>query len=342
MRIDIISTLAEMDAVKENWQTVYQADPNAHYFVSWGWLRGYFEITERRWFILAAKSSEGSDYVAFFPLAEAVSNLKMIRSLRMGGSPLSDYTGFVCLPEFEETVLEVFAQYVQTNLKWDRFHLRDVLDARVETFLAYFPQSEFDIVEQDRVVCPYIPLPSDWDTYLMKNLKKLPRNQMRKALRTIDTLADVKYVLADNDNFDENLEVLLTLWQERWKQPTEQFRILLRYSMETGALWLSTLWLGEEPIAGLACFVDAHKGRMYSYMGGYDPNYSKLAPGKILDGTSIRFAIEHGFKEYDYLRGDEPYKFRLGAIKRHNKYFLVSRTGLKGKLIGFAQQVRSS
>ncbi|TGU07766.1 hypothetical protein EN799_67610, partial [bacterium M00.F.Ca.ET.156.01.1.1] len=61
-------TDAGFEAVRENWESVFMADPHARHFLSWGWLRDYMP-RRRRWFVLALRErSEGSPYVAFFPL----------------------------------------------------------------------------------------------------------------------------------------------------------------------------------------------------------------------------------------------------------------------------------
>ena len=49
------------------------------------------------------------------------------------------------------------------------------------------------------------------------------------------------------------------------------------------------------------------------YNSGYDPSYSFYSVGLLLKAQSIHWAIEQGKKKYDFLRGNERYKYDLGA-----------------------------
>ena len=48
------------------------------------------------------------------------------------------------------------------------------------------------------------------------------------------------------------------------------------------------------------------------YNSGFDPAHSRLAPGIVLLGHVIRDAIERRVPTFDFLRGDEPYKYAFG------------------------------
>jgi len=70
------------------------------------------------------------------------------------------------------------------------------------------------------------------------------------------------------------------------------------------------------PIAALYAF--AAKGRTLYYAGGFDPAYGRFSPGSILLLSAIRSARSEGCREWDFLRGAEPYKLRWGAEPRAN------------------------
>ena len=70
MHIDIIDTLPSLARLESNWNAVYDADDEAHVFLSWQWLSGWLACIQGPWFILAARDGDTPDqpYVAFFPL----------------------------------------------------------------------------------------------------------------------------------------------------------------------------------------------------------------------------------------------------------------------------------
>jgi CelD/BcsL family acetyltransferase involved in cellulose biosynthesis len=59
------------------------------------------------------------------------------------------------------------------------------------------------------------------------------------------------------------------------------------------------------------------KRRVYLYNMGFNPAFRTLSPGIVTIGLDIHSAIDDGFQYYDFLRGDEDYKFRLGAKSRY-------------------------
>jgi CelD/BcsL family acetyltransferase involved in cellulose biosynthesis len=50
---------------------------------------------------------------------------------------------------------------------------------------------------------------------------------------------------------------------------------------------------------------------------GHNIELRSLSPGIVTVALDIRSAIDERYKYYDFLRGDEEYKYRLGAVKRY-------------------------
>ena len=53
--------------------------------------------------------------------------------------------------------------------------------------------------------------------------------------------------------------------------------------------------------------------RIYSYLSGFDPEYAQKSVGSITIGHAMQRAIESGYKAFDFLQGQEPYKYTWGA-----------------------------
>jgi CelD/BcsL family acetyltransferase involved in cellulose biosynthesis len=57
-----------------------------------------------------------------------------------------------------------------------------------------------------------------------------------------------------------------------------------------------------------------YNDRLLVYNSGYDPtNYAELSPGIVLTSHIIEDAIRRGMRIFDFLQGDEIYKYRFGA-----------------------------
>jgi CelD/BcsL family acetyltransferase involved in cellulose biosynthesis len=333
MHLEVIDNLQEYETLKPTWDSIYNGDPNAHVFSSWGWLKGFFESTKNRWLVIGLKPSIDDDYAAFFPLTIYNHKLTFTKVLQFGGSPVADYTGFVCKPEYVNEAIEKFSNYLINDFSWDRFHLKDIADNRINSLISKFPQNSFRIQEINCVCCPYIDLPNTWDEYLVNKLSRAARSKLKRRMNKLSLLPDFRSVEIDENNFDEQIDTLLTLWREHWEICSNGYINIFKRSFENNLLWVKTLYSGKIPLASLAAFKDEPRKAFRVFITAYNNEYSQFAPGRVLFAESIRYAIENGYRIYDFLRGDEDYKFRFGADTRTNSYLIISSNNLKIKFL---------
>jgi CelD/BcsL family acetyltransferase involved in cellulose biosynthesis len=62
-----------------------------------------------------------------------------------------------------------------------------------------------------------------------------------------------------------------------------------------------------------------HGARAYAYLGGFDPDFAFESPGTVLISHAIADAAASGVTAFDFLRGQEPYKYEWGAIDRWSR-----------------------
>ena len=200
MEVDLICDLKQFEKIKNNWNSVYAADKNAIFYVSWIWLRSLFELEwmKKKWFILAIRLNGESQYIGFFPLC----HLESATQLAMAGHYLASHTGIICLPEFEKRVLSVLAAHIQNNLYWEQFVVRDTFDPRIENLLQHFISKKYNIEQTDYRKYSQLFLPSAWDEYLQTQLSNNTRKALRKKTRKIEKLDDFHITLANDDNID--------------------------------------------------------------------------------------------------------------------------------------------
>lgn len=356
MHIDLIEDMDTFSRLRENWDEVYDSDPYATLFLSWTWLLSWLEKLSTPWIVLAAKRS-GSDahYVAFFPLridTRIDGEGRLSNDLRMAGSHAADYCGLISIPDFESDAITAFAQQIK-RLNWTDFVLGNFSgsDARFTKLVSCFSQSKFTISQMDRVnktdqvdnaLCPYVELPDDWDTYL-ETLSANTRQKLRRLLRVVDANSDYRITHATADTVATDLDTLLRFWEIKWRPRKGKLtdslvrahRAMLSRSFDRGLLFLPTLWAGDRPLAALAILVDERKKSFLFYITGRDEEFAGPQPGLILHGHSIRYAISCGMKRYDFLRGNERYKYSFGVNERRlHCYVVATRSGrnLGGRL----------
>ena len=67
------------------------------------------------------------------------------------------------------------------------------------------------------------------------------------------------------------------------------------------------------------------------YNSGFDPAFADLSVGLLLKATTIRDAIERGLDSFEFLRGDEQYKYHLGGVDQAVYRMTVVRDGGPGE-----------
>ena len=82
---------------------------------------------------------------------------------------------------------------------------------------------------------------------------------------------------------------------------------------EANILKIYILELDAIPAAAAMCF--DYNSTIYLYNSGYDRRFSSLSAGLLCKVLSIKDSIQGGKKKYDFLKGDEVYKHRLGGKK---------------------------
>ena len=82
---------------------------------------------------------------------------------------------------------------------------------------------------------------------------------------------------------------------------------------ERGWLQLSFLDVDDRPAATYFCF--AYHSDILVYNSGYDPTASpQLSPGWVLLARLIQHTIVERRRRFDFLQGNEDYKYRFGGV----------------------------
>lgn len=363
MRVDVIDSFDTLAQLRGNWDAVYEADPEAQYFMSWTWMAGWFKRLRYQWIVLAAREDGASGYVGFFPLqlrTERARDGAFHNELRTGGGYFAGYAGFICDPDVQDAVIRAFAEHTK-QLSWARLHLENIFASRrrLDAFLGEFAAPEFqtgkvrrpddgDNIDHDIYV--YVNLPGDWEQFLDERLGAATRKTARRTLRAIDDAAEYRVTDVTAATLERDLQTLLQFWENQWgaklaaryhpglpQAMMNNFRNMLRCAFEDDALYLPVLWQGDNPIGAQATLIDRKNRTLIGMLNGRDLEIKKPAPGFALHLYSIRWAIQNDFAVYDLQTGDFSYKYDFGGLERRVECLLVStatRRNLRDRLEG--------
>ncbi len=170
--------------------------------------------------------------------------------------------------------------------------------------------------------CPVARLPGSWEAYL-SHLEKKQRHELRRKIRRAESHPDpIRWrIVGREEDLDAAMETFMGLMafdpvKARFLTPgmRRQFGQCARVGREQGWLQMALMEVAGVPVAGYLNF--DYGNRIWVYNSGLNPEYQWLSPGWVLIAYLIRWAIEHGREEFDFLRGGEDYKYRLGGVDR--------------------------
>ncbi len=247
------------------------------------------------------------------------------RTVRLiGCTEIVDYLDILCMPGYEESVYGALLDFMLSAEApiWDRFELCNIPQS--SPTLAVMPQmaekrglhSVIDEIE----TCPVIDLPGSYEEYL-ETLDKKQRHELRRKRRRAEAAGVGWYIVGPEHNLEEEIQAFLRLMAMSTPEKAAFLEIpghrlffeeMGPMMFEMGYLDLVFLTVQGERAAAMWQF--HHRDRVMLYNSGLNPvDFSHLSAGIVLLTYSIENAIERGFHKYDFLRGGEEYKFRMGA-----------------------------
>lgn len=170
---------------------------------------------------------------------------------------------------------------------------------------------------------PRIALNGSFDEYLSRIEKKQRHEIRRKMRRAAEFEIPARfYVVEDPATIDSEIEAFLHLMTQDPNKANflkdamrAQMAAVLRSAFQHGYLWLAFLEVAGVKAAAAANF--DYKNKLWGYNSGVGRDYMELSPGWVLLAHQIQWACEHGRTEFDFMRGDEEYKYRFGGINQY-------------------------
>ena len=267
---------------------------------------------------LLAVADGAGEWVGLLPLYEVPSPEGPVLRL-VGGTDVADYLDLIAVAGREEEVWKALLPMLADGPAGG-LDLRPVPAASLTPWLLMSLAESAGLTCRVAVEerCPVIELPGTWDGYLA-GLSGKDRHELRRKLRRAEAGGPRVEVARSPAAMAVLMDGFVALHRKSkvgkarfMDEPMEVFfRDLGRGLAHAGlaALWM--LWLEERPAAALFCLEQA--GAVSLYNSGFDPEARALSPGVVLIARTIEDAIARGFRRYDFLRGEEPYKYGFGA-----------------------------
>ena len=327
MHVDVLTAETAFQTLRPEWLRLLGEVPFQSVFFTPQWQETWWRHfgDGRRLSLLTARSSDGQ-LQGLAPLMRSHPTSDSTRLEFIGDLELCDYFDLLIAPRQQNDVAQAMADYLVSQAGEDVEICLNNLSASstTATLLQDSLAKEGLLLESETIeTCPTIILPADWNAYLA-TLRGKDRHELRRKIRRAENAAELTYTVTEApDRLDEDLDTFIAL--HRMSQQDDKqgfmtpakvafFRDMARQLWREGWLELAFLHADDRPIAGLCCMT---YGTTYAaYNSGYHPDYGTLSAGIVLFANRIRSAIDRGFVAFDFLRGNEAYKYRFGASDR--------------------------
>jgi len=343
-QVDVVTETRGFESLRAEWTALVDRCPQATVFQSFEWLYAWWgELGSRglgRSLHLVTVRDDDGTLVGLAPMMKSRSLISRVSFL---GTGVSDYHDVIAEPDRGRQVCAAIYGYLSSSKSWQ---IADFSQLREGSLLRANPPGKgFCLVWQDFELerCPYLPFPTEptadanWQALLKQYSRKM-RSHIGYYERKLRALYEVDIGYIDDERMiDEAMSALFELHRRRWNKrwlpgvlggaSMQQFhRRAARELVARGALRLHYIKLDGQYQALLYCF--AFHDRTCYYQGGFEPTLARLSLGSVLTASAIRQAVEEGRSEFDFLRGDEPYKQRwTQGQARFNARRLVAKSG---------------
>jgi CelD/BcsL family acetyltransferase involved in cellulose biosynthesis len=314
MKIEVHPDLHAFDEAR--WNGLLDRSRLPSVFLTWQWQTEWSQAftAERPIQILAATDAAGT-LAGLLPLYEDGPERQRI----LGGVDVSDYLDVIAPDGGEAEVWTALLQHrAGQTVAWDLHGIRSAsATATLLPELAPAHGLTASVEREDR--CPVLALPKTWDEYLAR-LSGKDRHELRRKIRRLERELPGASPSshATVAGWDEAMTRFLTLHRlskvgkARFMDERME-RFFRSATARLAAAGWARLWFLEfegAAVAGFLCL--EYGGSVGLYNSGFDPARATLAPGIVLLAHVIRDAIDRGFPVFDFLRGEEPYKYGFG------------------------------
>ncbi|HZS47508.1 MAG TPA: GNAT family N-acetyltransferase [Blastocatellia bacterium] len=254
------------------------------------------------------------------------------RQLLLIGTGVTDYLDVLLADAWLDDGLTALARYITDQ--WDQWDVCDFQELQQGSALLKLDDlCGYSGQKTVQNFCPVLQLPPQVDVLSQITSRGLFEELHHKRAK-LERMGKVDFETANQDNWYSFFDKFLSLHSSRWAMlglpgvmadaTVQNFhREVIPGMLSQGLLRLFVLKLDDRTLAAYYGFFD--RGRAYYYLSGFEPELAKLSPGMLIVNYAMREAIREGAFEFDFLRGQEKYKYRWMVQDRPNYRYRLCR-----------------
>jgi len=335
MKTQVYTDAAGFAALRQEWNPLLHDSISDTIFLTWEWQSTWWErLGEGELYLVAVHDGRHLSGIAPLYLTASDDGLKTLSIV--GCRDVSDYLDLIAARGQEEQVYRTLLDWLESDEAppWDVADLCNIpASSPTHQLLAEMAVARgYQVQTEVEDVCPIIFLPSTWDEYL-SSLDRKQRHEIRRKVRKAERSGQINwYIVNEERDLAAEMEAFIELHQKSDidkdefmdAQMKDFFHAVAQVLQRAGWLQLAFIEINGDKAATMLNF--DYRDSILVYNSGFDPQkYAWLSPGIVLLAHCIRRAIELGRARFDFLRGDEEYKFRFGAQPTEIYRLLIAR-----------------
>jgi CelD/BcsL family acetyltransferase involved in cellulose biosynthesis len=343
--VDVIQELDGLRRLSVVWNSLLRDSQSMTVFLTWEWLEAWAECflkDDRTLFVLCVWRGEKLIGIAPWYIQRARRGAFSLREVRFLGSPESgaDYLDVILKKGKERVVAETLYKFLfgPGRQEWDELRLSDV--PAESLFLLNFLnalESRGKFVELRRhAYLPQIPLPNTSFAFF-SSLSSHRRRRVRQDMRRLANEQRFDHVIFSDERTEAGLTRFFALYDKL--SGYDDGPRLARFLKALGAKDDASRWIqvelltvGQRDVAGLLYLRFRRHVAVLKMVS--DKGFSRqISVGNLLISMSIERAIENGMLCYDFLKGDENYKFHWARGGRATVCILMPQERWKSQMM---------
>ena len=311
-----VDTLDRLDAIGDTaWGELHRRARLPSPFLAYTWQQEWTRAFAdgARLELRTVKDADGA-LVAVLPLYEVEPGL--LRTI--GGTDVSDYLDLLCVAGREEDAWTALLGSTDDGVVWE-LHAVPAASPTVTALPALAEAAGLVTTAEIEERCPVLDLPASWEAYLATLSGKHRHELTRKTRRLAREVPDARVTCAATaDDIARRFHDFLDLHRRsragKAKFMDERMEAFFRRAIAALAgQGGARLWLLDTPDGPMASFVTLEwDGTVGLYNSGFHPDRAALSPGLVLLARLVGDAIARGMRRFDFLRGEERYKYEFG------------------------------
>ncbi|MDG1727442.1 MAG: GNAT family N-acetyltransferase [Emcibacteraceae bacterium] len=345
MLIDIkCSSLSDVENLESKWKTIEES-ANPDFMMKWIWISTWIDCATQHFkddflyniYVLEGYENDEIISIAIFVKNKSVRR-RIIKSTQLhlhntGNSTLDsifqEYNQILSKKGYEKKASEETIKFLLKENKsipmWDEIIIQNTAPETLQNMLTSDLKHEI-LSESSDYIVDLENLRNEKSTYI-ESLSKQTRYHIRKSNRLYNESGEFELIFASSpEEAFSFLTEAAEMHRKRWenKNGYSQFdyepfitfhQSLMQNAWQSHGVDIAKIVVGDKHVGTIYNFINNDTVDFYLCAFSYEEN-NKFKPGLSSFALLIEHYLKSGFKTFNFMNGDSPYKLKLGNADR--------------------------